>query len=214
MSPRAARGLVAQKKSLIATERDEDARAAWREVVAAIPAERLLFIDESGFHTRMTPLYACAPRGERAYGHVPRNHTHNTTLVTALSLAGVGDAMVIEGAMDGSGFVAWLEQGLGPTLVPGQVVVMDNLNVHKGHRVRAVIEAYDCTLLFLPAYSPDLTPIEGMFSKVKTAVRRAGKREQGGLVAAIGTALDTVTRQDAAGWFTHCGYAIQQDRSL
>lgn len=145
---------------------------------------------------------------------MPRNHTHNTTLVTALTLAGVGDAMVIEGAMDGSGFVAWLEQGLGRTLVPGQVIVMDNLNVHKGHRVRAVIEAYDCMLLFLPAYSPDLTPIEGMFSKVKTAVRRAGKREQGGLVAAIGTALDTVTRQDAAGWFTHCGYVIQQDRSL
>jgi DDE superfamily endonuclease len=93
-------------------------------VIAAIPAERLIFIDESGFHTRMTPLYACAPRGERAYGYVPRNHTHNTTLVAALSLAGVGDAMVIEGAMDGSGCVAWLEQGLGPTLVPGQVVVM------------------------------------------------------------------------------------------
>ena len=81
-------------------------------MIAAIPAERLLFIDESGFHTRMTPLYACAPRGERAYGHVPRNHTHNTTLVAALSLAGVGDTMVLEGAMDGLAFVAWLEQGL------------------------------------------------------------------------------------------------------
>ncbi len=201
-----ARRLDAQKKSLIATERDEDARAAWRAMIATISAERLVFIDESGFHTRMTPLYACAPRGQRAYGYVPRNHTHNTTLVAALSLAGIGDAMAIEGAMDGLGFVAWLEQGLGPTLVPGQVVVMDNLNVHKGHRVRAVIEAYGCTLLFLPAYSPDLTPIEGMFSKVKTAVRRAGKREQGGLEAAIGTALDTVTPQNAAGWFTHCGY--------
>jgi transposase len=206
--------LVAQKKSLIATERDEDARAAWRAMIAAIPAGRLLFIDESGFHTRMTPRYACAPRGERAYGHVPRNHTHNTTLVTALSLAGVGDAMAIEGAMDGPGFVAWLEQGLGPTLVPGQVVVMDNLNVHKNARVRAIIEGRGCRLIYLPAYSPDLTPIEGMFSKVKTAVRRAGKREQGALLGAIGAALDTVTAHDAAGWFGHCGYAIQQDRSL
>ncbi len=183
-------------------------------MIAAIPAERLIFIDESGFHTRMTPLYACAPRGQRAYGQVPRNHTHNTTLVAALSLAGIGDAMAIEGAMDGAAFIAWLEQGLGPTLAPGQVVVMDNLNVHKNARVRAIIEAYDCTLLFLPAYSPDLTPIEGMFSKVKAAVRRAGKREQDALVGAIGAALETVTPRDAAGWFGHCAYAIQQDQSL
>jgi transposase len=209
-----ARRLDTQKKSLIATERDEAVRAAWREMMVTVPVERLVFVDESGFHTRMTPLYACAPRGARAYGHVPRNHTHNTTLVAALSLAGVGDAMVIEGAMDGPAFVAWLQQGLGPTLVPGQVVVMDNLNVHKGHRVRAAIEARGCTLLFLPAYSPDLTPIEGMFSKVKTAVRRAGKREQGRLEAAIGAALDTVTPQDAAGWFTHSGYRPEQGQPL
>lgn len=214
MPDAAARRLDAQKKSLIATERDEDARAAWKQAIAAIPVERLVFIDESGFHTRMTSLYACAPRGQRAYGYVPRNHTHNTTLVAALSLAGVGDTMVIEGAMDGSAFVAWLQQGLGPTLVSGQVVVMDNLNVHKGHRVRSVIEACDCTLLYLPAYSPDLTPIEGMFSKVKTAVRRAGRREQAGLEAAIGTALDTVTAHDAAGWFTHCGYEPGQGQPL
>jgi transposase len=206
----AARRLDSEKKSLIATERDEAARGAWREMIAALPAERLVFIDESGFHTRMTPLYGCAPRGQRAYGHVPRNHTHNTTLVAALSLAGVGDTMVIEGAMDALAFVAWLEQGLGPTLLPGQVVVMDNLNVHKGQRVRAVIETYQCTLLYLPAYSPDLTPIEGMFSKVKAAVRRAGKREQAALEAAIGAALDTVTPRDAAGWFAHCGYQPAQ----
>lgn len=112
--------------------------------------------------------------------------------------------MVIEGAMDGLAFVAWLEQGLGPTLTPGQVVVRDNLNVHKGQRVRAIIEAHGCTLRSLPAYSPDLTPIEGMFSKVKTAVRRAGRREQAGLEAAIGTALDTVTPRDAAGWYPQC----------
>jgi transposase len=198
--------LDAQKKSLIATERDEAIRAAWREETATMAVERFVFVDESGFHTRMTPLYACAPRGQRAYGSVPRNHTCNTTLVAALALAGVGETMVIEGAMDGPAFVAWLEQGLGPTLVPGQVVVMDNLNVHQGYRGGAVIEACGCTLRYLPAYSPDLTPIEGMFSKVKTAVRRAGEREQAGLVTAIGAALGTVTPADAAGWFGHCGY--------
>lgn len=206
--------MVAQKKSLIASERDAGARAAWRERMATVPAERLVFVDESGFHTRMTPLYACAPRGERAYGHVPRNHTHNTTLVAALSLAGVGDAMAIEGAMDGAAFIAWLEQGLGPTLAPGQTVVMDNLNVHKNARVRAIIEGRGCQLIYLPAYSPDLTPIEGMFSKVKTAVRRAGKREQEALVGAIGMALGTVTPRDATGWFSHCGYAMQQAQPL
>ena len=162
----------------------------------------------------MTPLYACAPRGRRAYGHAPRNHTRNTTLVAALTLAGIRDSMAVEGAMDTSAFVAWLEQGLGPTLGPGQIVVMDNLSVHKGERVRQAIEGYGCTLRFLPAYSPDMNPIEGMFSKVKQALRRAGKRTQEELVAAIGAALDTVTARDAAGWFTHCGYPPQPDQSL
>ena len=186
----------------------------WRAMIANVPAERLVFVDESGFHTRMTPLYACAPCGQRAYGHVPRNHTRNTTRVTALSLTGVGDAMTIEGAMDGAAFVAWLAQGLGPTLAPGQVVVMDNLNVHKNPRVRVIIEGRGCQLIYLPAYSPDLTPIEGMFSKVKTAVRRASRREQEGLVGAIGAALETVTPQDAIGWFTHCGYATKSAQRL
>jgi transposase len=186
----------------------------WRAIAATIATERLVFIDESGVMRVWKPLSACAPRGRRAYGYVPRNHTHNTTLMAALSLAGVGDTMVIEGTMDGPAFIAWLEQGLGPTLAPGQVVVMDNLNMHKGHRVREVIEACNGTLLSLPAYSPDLTPIEGMFSKGKTAVRRAGRREQAGLEAAIGTALNTVTPHDAAGWFTHCGYQPTQGQPL
>ena len=162
----------------------------------------------------MTPLYACAPRGQRAYGYAPRNHTRNTTLVAALTLSGVRDSMAVEGAMDREAFVAWLEQGLGPTLEPGQIVVMDNLNVHKGERVREIIAGYGCALHFLPAYSPDLNPIEGMFSKVKQALRRAGKRTQDELVAAIGAALDTVTAHDAAGWFTHCGYPPHQDQPL
>lgn len=204
----------AQKKSLIATERDAVARATWREETALIAAERFVFVDESGTHTRMTPLYACAPRGRRAYGYAPRNHTQNTTLVAALTLGGIQDSMAVEGAMDAVAFVAWLEQGLGPTLAAGQIVVMDNLNVHKGERVREIIEGRGCELRFLPAYSPDLNPIEGMFSKVKQALRRAGKRTQAELVTAIGEALDTVTAQDAAGWFTHCGYPPQSGQSL
>jgi transposase len=154
----------------------------------------------------MTPLYACAPRGERAYGHVPRNHTRNTTLVAALTLAGLDAPMVIEGAMDREAFVAWLRHFLVPTLRVGQVVVMDNLSVHKGRQVRQIIEDAGCRLVYLPAYSPDYSPIEGAYSKVKTLVRRAAKRTQGELEGAIGRAVEAVTSQDAAGWFHHCGY--------
>jgi transposase len=173
-----------------------------------VPVERLVFVDETGTHTRMTPLYARAPRGERAYGHVPRNHTRNTTLVAALTLAGLDAPMVLEGAMDREAFVAWLRHFLVPTLVPGQVVVMDNLNVHKGTQVRQIIEGRGCALVYLPAYSPDMTPIEGAYSKVKTRLRRAGKRTQRELEAAIGEAVATVTARDASGWFTHCGYRL------
>jgi transposase len=197
-----------EKKSLIASEQDPLARAAWWDAVVAVPAERLVFVDETGTHTRMTPLYARAPRGERAYGRVPRNHTRNTTLVAALTLAGLDAPMVLEGAMDREAFVAWLRHFLVPTLTAGQVVVMDNLNVHKGTQVRAIIEGAGCELIYLPAYSPDFAPIEGAYSKVKTRVRRAGKRTQGELEAAIGEAVGAVTARDAAGWFTHCGYRL------
>jgi len=174
--------------------------------MADVSAERLVFVDETGTHTRMTPLYARAPRGERAYGHVPRNHTRNTTLVAALTLDGLDAPMVLEGAMDREAFVAWLRHFLLPTLTAGQVVVMDNLNVHKGRAVRAIIEGVGCDLVYLPAYSPDFSPIEGAYSKVKTRVRRAAKRTQGEWEAAIGEAVGAVTPTDAAGWFRHCGY--------
>ncbi len=171
-----------------------------------VPAERLVFVDETGTHTRMTPLYARAPRGERAYGYVPRNHTRNTTLIAALTLDGLDAPMVLEGAIDREAFVAWLRHFLVPTLVPGQVVVMDNLSVHKGKQVRQIIEEAGCRLVYLPAYSPDYSPIEGAYSKVKTQVRRAAKRTQAELERAIGGAVAAVTAQDAVGWFEHCGY--------
>ncbi len=180
--------------------------------MADVPAERLVVVDETGTHTRMTPLYARAPRGERAYGHVPRNHTRNhtrnRTLIAALTLAGLDAPMVLEGAMDREAFMAWLRHFLVPTLRAGQVVVMDNLNVHKGAQVRQIIEGAGCDLVYLPAYSPDFSPIEGAYSKVKTRVRRAGKRTQGELESAIGEATEAVTTHDAHGWFAHCGYRL------
>jgi len=202
----AARGLDAKKKSLIASERDEAVRAAFRATSALWEATRLVFVDESGAQTTMTPRYSRAPRGERAYGSVPRNHGTNTTLVASLSLAGMGEAMTLAGALDADAFAAYLTTFLVPSLVPGTIVVLDNLSVHHDKRVRVLIEEAGCTLVYLPAYSPDLTPIEQAFSKIKESLRRVGARTQEALDAAITAALASVTVQDAIGWFTHCDY--------
>jgi len=169
-------------------------------------ATRVVFVDESGAQTTMTPRYRRSPRGERAYGSVPRNHAKPTTLVASLSLAGMGAAMTLAGAIDGDAFAAYLAAFLVPTLTPGTIVVMDNLSVHKDQRVRPLIERAGCTLVYLPAYSPDLTPIEQAFSKLKEYLRRVGARTRETLEEAITAALASITVGDAIGWFTHCGY--------
>ena len=164
-------------------------------------------MDESGFHTSMTRLRARAPRGERAYGRVPRKRGRNQTLIVSITLRGaMGEAVSIEGATDAELFEAYVECFLAPTLSPGQVVVLDGLGAHRTHRVRELVEARGADLLFLPPYSPDLNPIEEAFSKVKGIVRKAGARTRGALDEAVGAALSTVTPEDAAGWFRHCGY--------
>jgi len=181
-------------------------RAAFRAMSTLWEATNVIFLDESGTQTNMTPRYSRAPRGERAVGRAPRNHEKNTTLVASLSLAGLGAAMTLEGALDGDAFVAYLESFLLPTLVPGQMIVLDNLSVHKDKRVRPLIEGAGCILIYLPAYSPDLTPIEQAFSKIKEYLRRVGVRSREALERAITAAMATVTAQDAKCWFTHCGY--------
>ncbi len=198
-----------EKKSLIATERDEAARSAWRAMSALWEASSVVFVDESGTQTNMTPRTSRAPRGQRAYGAAPRNHGKNTTLIAALGAAGMGAAMTLEGAADADAFVAYLTDVLVPTLVPGQIVVMDNLSVHKDRRVAPLIAGAGCRLVYLPAYSPDFTPIEQAFSKVKTFLRRVEARTREALEGAITAALATITAQDAAGWFTACGYPLK-----
>ncbi len=190
-------------------ERDEAERAAWRATAALWQASTLVFVDESGTQTNMTPRTSRAPRGQRAYGAAPRNHGKNTTLIAALSVEGIGAAMTLEGAADAEAFVAYITHVLVPTLRPGQIVIMDNLSVHKDERVRQRIEGAKCRLVYLPAYSPDMTPIEQAFSKVKAFLRRAEARTREALEAAIGAALATVTAADAAGWFTACGYPLK-----
>lgn len=168
----------------------------------------LVFVDESGTNLAMTPRYGRAPRGERVVGTVPRNYGAHTTLFAALSLEGITAAMTLEGAADRAAFEVFVEQVLVPTLRPGQLVIWDNLSVHKSATAERLITARGCHILFLPPYSPDFTPIEQAFSKLKTALRRTGARTREALEAAIAAGLATITAPDVHGWFAHCGYPI------
>ena len=207
-------GLDAKKKTLVASEQKEAERAAWRTQAADLPSQDLVFVDETASHIAMTPVYAYAPRGERAVGKVPRNYGAIMTLIASLSLTGMGPAFVLDGAADSAAFEVYMEQILAPSLRPGQIVILDNLSIHLGPRVQQAIEARGCRLLFLPAYSPDLSPIEEAFSKLKTVLRRAGVRTREALQEAIATALDLVTATDALGWFTHCGYPLSRSTEM
>ncbi len=154
----------------------------------------------------MTRLYARAPRGERVYGKVPRNRGKNTTLLTSMSVRGMGPCLTVEGATTKAVFETYVEQVLVPSLRAGQVVILDNLSSHKGDRVRKLIEGVGCSLLYLPPYSPDFSPIEEAFSKIKALLRKSAARVRGALVEAIGWAISRVTPEDAVGFFSHCGY--------
>ena len=191
---------------MIASEQDPVARAIWRDALDDREAEQLVFVDESGANITLTPRYGRALRGQRCIGQVPRNWGKNTTLIAAMTQAGVQTAAVIEGAMDRPVFDQFVEQFLVPTLQPGQIVIWDNLSVHKSLDAVERIEAAECQVVFLPPYSPDFNPIEQAFSKLKAHLRRANQRTVEGLWEAIGTGLDQITAQDARGWFAHCGY--------
>ncbi len=201
--------LDAQKKTLGATERDEQARSAYRERVAARTASDFVIVDECGSNINLTPTYARAPRGERAFGRVPRNTKKNTTLIASMTPTGMGPAMILQGATDTAAFEAYVKYFLAPTLPSGKVVVLDNLSAHKSPQIRQWIEARGCAVWFLPAYSPDLSPIEEAFSKLKVLLRRAEARTQDALQQAIAEALDNITAQDACNYFTHGGYGVR-----
>lgn len=174
--------------------------------MAGIAAERLVFVDESGATIRLTPLVGRAPRGQRCVGQVPRNWGASTTLLAGMTWDGIAAALLVEGATDQVVFETFVAEVLAPTLVPGQIVVWDNLSVHKSPRARQAIAARGCALRFLPPYSPDFNPIELAFSKLKAELRRIAARTQPRLWDAIGTGLQQITAQDAQGWFRHCGY--------
>ena len=165
-------------------------------------------MDESSTNIALSPIYARAPKGERAYGSAPRNWGQNISLISAIGTEGVKPSMSVEGAVDGKAFETYIEHFLAPTLNTGQIVVMDNLSVHKSKRVERLIEQAGAKLLFLPPYSPDFNPIEEAFSKVKNILRKVSSRSKEALLEATGQALDAITSEDIRGFYSNCGYRL------
>jgi transposase len=202
------RGLTLKKKSLHADEQDRPdvrtKRRSFRRKVKRIEPERLVFVDESGVTTAMTPAYAWAPRGERAVDSAPGSW-ESVTVIAALGLDGVRAPLAFPGSTDTAAFQSYVDQVLVPALHEGDVVVLDNLKPHLAAGVAAAIERAGASVLPLPPYSPDYTPIEEMYSKVKEFLRRVAARTKGDLYEAIGEALKEVTPQDIIGWFKEAG---------
>jgi transposase len=174
--------------------------------MAAVDPADLVFLDETGTPTTLTPVYARAPRGERAVGRVPRGRREHASWLATLTPAGIGESVVVPGAVDRAAFDAFVAQLLVPSLRPGQVVVLDNLSVHKSAAARRLVEAAGCRLVFLPTYSPDFNPIEPAFAKCKALLRRAAPRTFDAVVGAVGDALAAVTPGDAAAFYRDAGY--------
>jgi transposase len=169
-------------------------------------AQRLVFIDETAVTTKMVRHYGRSPRGERLVSSVPHGHWKTLTLIAALRIDGLTAPYVIDGAMDGPSFLAYVEQVLAPTLRKNDIVFMDNLRTHKIDGIAAAIEAAGAKLRYLPAYSPDLNPIEMAFSKLKTALRKGAARTVTALMKLIGKLLKTFAPKQCTNYFRHAGY--------
>ena len=171
-------------------------------------AGRLVFIDEAAAKTNMTRLRGRAPRGQRLVASCPHGHWETTTMISSVRLDGTSACMTIDGATNTEVFQAYVREILVPTLRPGDIVVLDNLGAHKNEATLALITAAGAQTRFLPAYSPDLNPIEMMWSKEKARLRAAAARSPQALLQAIAQALAAVTADDAKNWFAHCGYSF------
>lgn len=204
--------IAKKKKSLHASERDtprvQHARGEYQQEIGTLEVKRCKFVDESGINLALTRLYGRASRGERAVGSVPQNYGANVTMIGALSRRGLEAPMTVEGATDGEVFSAYVKRVLCPTLKRGDIVVMDNLRAHKVSGIREAIAARGAKVLYVPPYSPDLSPIERCWSKLKTALRARGARTRRTLEHALKRALSTIPKADAVAWFAHCGYKV------
>lgn len=184
------------------------ARARWVKAVKRVSHQRLLFIDESGAKTNMTRLYGRATRGQRVHDRVPNGRWQTTTMIAAIGRNGPQAPWVLDGPMDGEAFAVWAQRVLAPTLKEGDIVVMDNLSVHKNTQAREAILAVGALIWNLPPYSPDLNPIEKMWSKVKAHLRKAKARDTQSLYRVIADALAQVSHGDITNWFDSCGYSL------
>lgn len=192
-----------------ASERDWVVRRVWSRLAGLVDPSAWVWLDETGSHLG----YARAPRGRRAHASAPRNRGENKTVLASLSLAGVGPTMRFDGPMTTARFEGYVRHVLAPTLRPGQIVVADNLRAHHSDHARSAIEARGAQFWHLPAYSPDLNPIEEAFSKVKAFLRRARARTDDALRAATWAALAAISPSDIAGLFSHCGYGPRDQES-
>jgi transposase len=206
-------GLPLKKKTSHASERDtpevQEERREFGEEVGQIEPKRLVFVDETGVTTAMTPAYGRAPRGERVEAPAPASW-ESVTVIAAMGLDGVRAPLAFPGAVNAPTFLAYVEQVLVPALRRGDVVVFDNLTSHLSPGVFEAIERAGAVVLPLPPYSPDFTPIEEMFSKFKGFLRRVGARAKEHLYDAIAEGLREVTTQDILGWFRHAGQCVMQ----
>jgi transposase len=201
-----------KKKTRHATERDtprvRKQRRTFCQKMAAVGPEHLIFVDETGATTAMSREYGRAPQGERVQATAP-GAWENMTLISALRGTGVVGSLAFPGATDRPAFETYVEKVLVPELHAGDVVVWDNLSPHKSAAAKAAIEAAGARVVPLPVYSPDLSPIEEMFSKIKTGLRSLAARTVNGVMTAMGRVLTTVTQSDILGWFSNrCDYAI------
>lgn len=205
--------ITRKKKSLHAPERDtrriRRKRRAFREAVDRLDPRRLVFVDETGAHTAMTRTYGRAPRGQRVKGSVP-GHWKSMTLISGLRLSGVVAPMAFEGATDAATFEGYVRRVSVPQLDAGDVVIWDNLKPHQVAGARRAVEEAGASVLPLPPYSPDYTPIEEMYSKLKGLLRSAAARTTEAVYDAMGVALWAVCPSDIRGWFKHCGLCATQ----
>ena len=182
-------------------------RRRWKTHQGKLDPRRLVFIDETWAKTNMTRLRGWAPRGHRLPAKVPHGHWRTLTFLAALRCDRIDAPCVIDGPINGQRFTAYVEQFLVPTLAPGDIVVMDNLGSHKGQPVRRAIRAAGARLFFLPPYSPDLNPIEQVFAKLKTLLRKADERTVEATWRRIGSLLDAFEPDECARYIANAGYA-------
>jgi len=183
-----------------------EARKLWRAEQPTLDPARLVFLDESGVNTKMARLRGRAPKGQRLVASVPHGHWSTGTFIAGLRRDALIAPWLLNGPMNGDAFLTYITTQLVPCLKPGDIVIMDNLSTHKVKGVRQALEAAGAKLLYLPPYSPDLNPIEMVFSKLKALLRKAAERTEDALCERIGKLLETFTPQECSNYLRHAGY--------